>query len=218
MLRFVVRSLVPVGAILVLAQPLAAQVTGLPVRNAGVTGGLTIGAEIGFPDADYGKGTAFGARGALGLGPLGVSAVASRWNPKGPLDAQTAVGGYLSLKVFGGPLIPLSVTLQGGAEYSSNSGIKGVHAPIGLGIALKIPNPALAIKPWIAPRLDVFRVSGSGINSDTESNFGISGGVDFSLLGGLGFGLAYDRTWAGNSVNPSVLSAGVSYSIKVPGL
>jgi hypothetical protein len=196
----------------------SAQITGLPVRNSGITGGLTIGGEIGFPDADYGKGKAFGARGALGLGPFGVSAVVSSWNPDGPADAQTGLGGYLNLKVFGGPLIPLSVTLQGGAEYRSSSGTKVIHAPIGLGIALKIPNPALAIKPWIAPRLDIVRVSGTGISSNTEKNFGISGGVDFSLLGGLGFGAAYDRTFFGNGVNPSVFSLGVNYTLKIPGL
>jgi hypothetical protein len=196
-----------------------AQVTGLPVRNAGLSSGLTIGGEVGFPDADYRKGTAYGARGALGLGPFGVSAVVSRWDPKGPGGGQTGVGGYLNLKVFGGPLIPLSVTLQGGAEYVKQGGVKLLHAPIGLGIALKIPNPALAIKPWIAPRLDVLHVSGAVASaSDTETNFGISGGVDLSLLGGLGFGVAYDRLWAGNGVNPSVFSAGVSYTIKIPGL
>ncbi len=192
-------------------------VTGLPVRNAGILGGLTIGGEVGFPNADYGKGTSYGARASLGFGPIGLSAVASRWNPDGPAEAHTGVGGYLNLKVFGGPLIPLSVTLQGGAEYASSNGIKQVHAPIGLGIGLRIPNPALAIKPWIAPRLDIARTTGSGINSDTETNFGISGGVDLSLLGGLSFSAAYDRTWI-NSLNPSVFSLGASYTIKIPGL
>ena len=206
------------GAGLLAAMPLRAQVTGLPVHNAGLASGLTIGGEVGIPNADYGKGTAYGARGALGLGPFGVSAVISRWDPKGPIKAQTGLGGYLNLKVFGGPLIPLSVTLQGGAEYVKNSGAKLVHAPISLGIALKIPNPALAIKPWIAPRVDVVRLSGTGINTSTETNFGISGGVDFSLLGGIGFGAAYDRTFAGNSVNPSVLSAGLTYTFRIPGL
>jgi hypothetical protein len=199
------------------AAAVRAQVTGLPVRNSGVTSGLTIGGEIGFPDADYGKGTAYGARGALGLGPFGISAVVSRWDPKGPAGSQTGLGGYLNLKVFGGPLIPLSVTLQGGAEYLKRSGVTLVHAPIGLGIALKIPNPALAIKPWIAPRLDVTHVSGS-VPSNTETNFGISGGVDLSLLGGLGFSAAYDRVWAGHGLNPSVFSVGVSYTLKIPGL
>lgn len=210
-----VRSLFTL-ALLVLAGRAEAQVTGLPVHNGGVGSGLTIGAEVGFPGDDYGKGTAYGARGALGFGPFGVSAVVSRWNPEGPAEAATALGGYLNLKVFGGPLIPLSVTLQGGAEYAERNGVKVVHAPIGLGFALKIPNPALAIKPWLAPRLDIVRVSNGG--SDTESNFGLSGGVDLSLLGGLGFSAAYDRTFAGNGVNPSVFSVGANYAIKIPGL
>ncbi len=209
------RSLV-VLALVALAGRAEAQVTGLPVQNGGVASGLTVGAEVGFPGADYGKGTAYGARAALGLGPLGISAVASSWNPKGPVDGATAVGGYLNLKVFGGPLIPLSVTLQGGAEYAERNGLKAVHAPVGLGIALKIPNPALAIKPWLAPRLDIVRTSGA--IDDTEYNFAMSGGVDFSLLGGIGFSAAYDRVWAGNGVNPSVFSLGANYAIKIPGL
>jgi hypothetical protein len=201
-----------------LAQRATAQVTGLPVHNSGISSGLSIGGEVGFPDADYGKGTAFGGRAALGLGPFGISAVVSSYNPKGPGGSHTGLGGYLNLKVFGGPLIPLSVTLQGGAEYVKNGGAKVVHAPIGLGIALKIPNPALAIKPWIAPRVDIARVSGSGISTKTTTKFGLSGGIDFSLLGGLGFGAAYDRLWAGSGLNPSVFSAGVSYTLKIPGL
>ena len=213
----VIPGLVTLAALAVGASALSAQVTGLPVRNTGLVSGLTIGGEVGFPNADYGKGTAFGARAGLGLGPLGLSAVVSRWNPDGPAPSQTGVGGYLNYKIFGGPLVPFSVTLQGGAEYTSNSGVKLLQAPIGLGIGLRIPNPALAIKPWIAPRVDIARVSGD-VPSNTETNFGISGGIDFALLGGISFGAAYDRTFAGHGVNPSVFSAGASYTIKIPGL
>jgi hypothetical protein len=217
-MRRSVRVLTLLPLLGILAGTAQAQVTGLPVKNGGVTSGLTIGGEVGFPGDEYGGGTAFGARGTLGLGPVGFGALVSHWSPDGDGDAVNAVGGYLNLKVFGGPLIPLSVTLQGGAEYASRNGIKALHAPIGLGIGLRIPNPALAIKPWIAPRLDMVRFSGDGIDSDTETNFGISGGVDFSLLGGLGFGVAYDRVWAGDGVNPSVFSIGANYAIKIPGL
>jgi hypothetical protein len=200
-----------------LATSVGAQVTGLPVRNNGISTGLSIGGEVGFPDADYGKGTAFAGRGALGLGPFGLSAIVSSWNPKGPGSSITGAGGYLNLKVFGGPLVPFSVTLQGGAEYAKVGGAKLYHIPAGLGIALKIPNPALAIKPWIAPRLDYLRVRVAG--GDTgKTHFGMSGGVDFSLLGGLGFGVAYDRVWYGSGLNPSVLSLGANYTLKIPGL
>lgn len=194
-----------------------AQVTGLPVHNSGVSTGLSIGGEVGFPDADYGKGTAFGGRAAVGFGPLGLSALVSRWNPSGPGGSFTGYGGAANLKVFGGPLVPFSITLQGAVEYAKPGAVGVYHIPIGLGLALKIPNPALAIKPWIAPRIDLTRTSYAG-SSNTNSNFGISGGVDFSLLGGLGFGAAYDRVFVGNGVNPSVLGVGVNYSIRVPGL
>jgi hypothetical protein len=190
-----------------------AQVTGLPVLNSGISSGLSIGGEVGWPTTDYGKGTAYGGRGAIGFGAIGVSALISSYNPEtGP--TRTGYGGYLNLKVFGGPLVPFSVTLQGGAEYAKNSGTEVIHGPIGLGIALRIPNPTLAIKPWIAPRLDVLRVSGGGTTT-TDENFGISGGVEFSLLGGFGFGVAYDRTWADNDLKPSVFSVGASYGIKL---
>ncbi|HTS88366.1 MAG TPA: hypothetical protein VMG41_07715 [Gemmatimonadales bacterium] len=194
-----------------------AQVTGLPVLNSGITSGLTLGGEVGWPNADYGKGTSFGGRAAVGLGPLGVSGVVSRWSPNGA-SSHTGVGGYLNLKVFGGPLIPLSVTLQGGGEYASAQGGKVLHVPVGLGIALKIPNPALAIKPWIAPRFDLVRVSPTSGSSSTTKKFGISGGLEFSLLGGFGFGAAYDRTFRGSGVNPSIFSVGVNYTLKIPGL
>jgi hypothetical protein len=216
-MRFVRAITLAAVVIAAFAQSGRAQVTGQPVRNSGISSGLTLAAEVGFPNVDYGKGTAFGGRGAVGFGPLGVSAVISTYNPKvGP--TQTGLGGYLNLKVFGGPLVPFSVTLQGGAEYVKNSGTKLIHAPIGLGIAVKIPNPALAIKPWIAPRFDIVRVSPTGLSSTTEKNFGISGGIDFSLLGGFGFGAAYDRTWADHGLNPSVFSVGANYAIKIPGL
>jgi hypothetical protein len=205
------------GLVAGLAPALQAQVTGLPVQNNGVASGLTVGGEVGFPNQDYGKGTAFGGRAALGLGPLGVSAVLSRWDPKGPAGAQTGYGLAANLKVFGGPLVPFSVTAQAGAERASVSGNAIWHFPLGLGIAVKIPNPALAIKPWIAPRVDLVRTEvGSATNTDT--NFGISGGLEFSLLGGFGFGAAYDRVFVGNGVNPSVVSFDAHYTIKIPGL
>jgi hypothetical protein len=213
-------AVLALSAMVLLAAPRAAvaQITGLPVVNSGIASGLTIGGEIGFPNTDYGKGTAYGGRAALGLGPFGVSAVVAKYNPKGPGTFPTAYGLAANFKVFGGPLVPFSVTLQGGAERASDNSGKVYHFPVGLGIAVKIPNPALAIKPWIAPRLDVLYADPAVGTTSTDKNFGISGGVDFSLLGGLGFGVAYDRVFADNSLRPSTLSVGARYTLKIPGL
>jgi hypothetical protein len=188
-------------------------VTGLPVLNSRIASGLTLGGEVGFPDSDYGEGTAYGARASLGLGLFGFSAVVSTWDPEvAGVDARVALGGAVNYKLLGGPLTPLSVTIQAGAETAEDQGVRQLHAPVGLGVALTIPNPALAIRPWLAPRLDVAHFSG-GSTDQTETNFGLSGGIEFGLLGGLGFGVAYDRVWAGDGYEPSVWSVGLNYTL-----
>jgi hypothetical protein len=206
-------------ALLGLAGGLEAQVFGLPVRNAGVATGFTIGADLGFPNGDAGKGWAVGVTGALGLGPLGVTGSVARWDPK-DADALSSVGATGNLKIFGGPLIPLSVTAQAGLAYATQDGgtlgdTKLLHVPLGIGFALTIPNPVLAIKPWVAPRIDLLRSSPDNADSDTDSNFGVSGGIDLSFLNGLGIRAMYDRVWVADGVNASIVSVGLSWGLTV---
>ena len=206
-------------ALLGLAGGLEAQVFGLPVRNAGVATGFTIGADLGFPNGDAGKGWAVGATGALGLGPLGVTGSVARWDPK-DADALSSVGATGNLKIFGGPLIPLSVTAQAELAYATQDGgtlgdTKLLHVPLGIGFALTIPNPVLAIKPWVAPRIDLLRSSPDNADSDTDSNFGVSGGIDLSFLSGLGIRAMYDRVWVADGVNASIVSVGLSWGLTV---
>jgi hypothetical protein len=211
-------------ALAVAAGPAAyAQVHGIPVYNSGIATGVAIYGDIGFPNEDAGKGTALAVSGRAGFGPFGATAILSTFNPEGPGDSDLSVGGTLNYKIFGGPLIPLSVTLQGGIGYSKpdigllpGSDVSQLRFPVGLGFALTIPNPALAIKPWIAPRLDIVRFSGGGA-SDTETNFGIGGGLELNLLSGLGVHAAYDRVFADGG-DPSVFGVGAHYAFRIPGL
>ena len=202
---------------------LAAQVAGLPVRNAGIGTGIGIALDAGFPNADAGKGFALGATGTVGFGPLGVTGSVSRFDPRGA-DPRWSVGGTGNFKIFGGPLIPLAITLQAGAGYAkvTEQGFeapvttKTVHLPVGLGVALTIPNPVFSIKPWLAPRLDVLRTtleSDTPAESHTDTNFGISGGIDLGFLSGVSFRLMYDRVMAGDGVHPSVLSIGLALKV-----
>ncbi|HEX7024105.1 MAG TPA: hypothetical protein VF187_04725 [Gemmatimonadales bacterium] len=203
---------------------LAAQALGIPVRNAGVGTGFGIAADVGFPSRDAGKGTAFGATGSAGFGPLGVTATAATWNPEGPQGSIRSVGATGNLKVIGGPLIPLSVTLQAGAGYykvTSEGGeaptiTKTLHVPVGVGLALTIPNPVFSIKPWVAPRLDVLRTrveSDTPAETSTVTDFGISAGVDFGFLNGLTVRTMYDRVMRGQGVNPGVISLGLGFRV-----
>lgn len=212
-----------VGLVLGAASPAEAQVRGIPVYNSGIPTGVGVYADIGFPNEAAGKGRALAVTGRAALGPLGATAILSTFNPEGPGDSELSVGGSLNYKVFGGPLIPLSVTLQGGIGYSKpdvgflpGDDVNEFRFPVGLGLALTIPNPALAIKPWIAPRVDIVRVSGGG-QSETSSNFGIGAGLELNTLSGFGVHAAYDRVFMDQG-DPSVFGFGVHYVFRIPGL
>jgi opacity protein-like surface antigen len=198
-----------------------AQVLGVPVYNRAVSSGIGLQADIAFPNQDYGKGKAFAGTGVIGLGPLGLTGSIASYKPKGG-QSITSVGGTVNFKVFGGPLVPLSVNFQAGAGYFKEkvTDIKNLRVPVGIGFALKIPSPAVSLKPWIAPRIDYVRRSGGLLpTSDSETNFAFSAGLDLDLLSGLGFQAAYDRTKVKNP--PSRLSTfalGVHYQFKLPGM
>lgn len=204
------------------ATPATAQVAGLPVFNSGIGTGIGINADVGFPNADGGKGHTYGLTGSVGLGPLGVTATVAS-NKRDPGTSDTWVGATANIKLFGGPLIPITVNAQVGAGYASNiqgTGGKQLNVPVGLGIIANIPSPALSIKPWIAPRLQYMRFQNGGTTT-TSSKFGLSAGVNLGLAGGLGIRVAYDTYKAdvsGTSFSPSTFSVGVGYNIHVPGL
>lgn len=199
-----------------------AQVLGLPVVNNGVPTGIAFAADVGFANDDAGKGTALGASAAFGIGLLGVTASVARFDPK-DFDAINSGGVSATLRLFGGPLIPFRVLLQGGIahwrqELRSIEGtgkIMTTRVPVSVGFAATIPNPAFAIKPWVAPRIDIVRTSYEGGfdtgSSDTMSDFAIAGGIDLSMLNGLTIRAAYDRIFRDGS-KPSILSIGVGFA------
>jgi opacity protein-like surface antigen len=215
-----ITPLVPLAALLLgSAAPASAQVLGLVVRNAGVPAGIGIAAEAGFANTDYGKGQTFGGTGQVGLGALGFTVTIASYNPDAAgTSSTTSYGGTANLKVFGGPLVPFSVTLQAGYGYADASGVKHSHVPVGLGLALNIPNPSVAIRPWIAPRADINEASGAGLPSDTKTRFALSGGIDFNLLNGFGAGVSYDWIDGDGGTHPGIFGARLHYVFNVPGL
>jgi opacity protein-like surface antigen len=202
------------------AAPAAAQVGGLPVFNSGVNSGISLNFDYGMPNEVAGEGKSLGFTGGAALGPIGFTATYASHTPDGA-DAQSWLGATANLKMFGGPLIPISVNGQVGIGYASvdvgaPEDMKIVEIPVGVGIALNIPTPGVSIKPWIAPRLQYHRTSGAA--DDSETNFGISAGVNFGLVGGLNARIAYDYlnvdTPSGDK--PATLSIGVGYNFNVP--
>lgn len=198
----------------------SAQVLGLPVYNSGVPTGLGVYGDVAFPNGAAGDGHTLAATARLGVSRIGVTATIASFNPGGPDNTLTSVGGTGNYRLLGGPLIPFSATLQGGIGYGKvGSGVtarKTWHFPIGLGLGITIPNPALAIKPWIAPRIDLTHRS-FGSTSDTDSDFAISTGVELNFLTGFGVHAAYDRIF-GNGDDPGILAVGAHYGFRIPGL
>jgi hypothetical protein len=197
--------------------PAAAQVGGLPVFNSGVNSGISLNFDYGMPNEDAGNGKSLGFTGGAALGPIGFTATYASHTPDGA-DAQSWLGATANLKMFGGPLIPVSVNGQIGIGYSSQDvglpeDAKFVSIPVGVGIALNIPTPGVSIKPWIAPRLQYTRSTGAFDDSDTR--FGISAGVNFGLVGGLNARAAYDQVKI-DDATVGTFSIGVGYNFNVP--
>ncbi len=198
------------GGALVLA-PATAQVLGLPVVNNGVPTGINLAADVGFSNDAAIKATTVGASASVGIGFVGVTGTIARWSPRdGNGTWSPGVSG--TLRLFGGPLIPLRVVALAGVSHWTIGQAKFTHVPISLGLAATIPSPGFSIKPWLAPRIDIVRSSGPLLSgTDTETHFAVSGGVELALLNGLSLRASYDRI-SGKLGKPSILSFGVGFA------
>lgn len=200
-----------------------AQVRGIPVYNAGIPRGIGVYGDVGFPNDEAGGGTGYAITGRAGLGVFGATAMLASHNPDGPGDSDLSVGATLNYRIFGGPLVPLAVTLQGGIGYAKPDDTalpdldSQLRFPVGVGFALTIPNPVLAIKPWLAPRIDIVRSSFEDADAVTNSEFGLSGGIELNTLGGFGAHASYDAIFADGGT-PGVFGIGAHYTFRVPGL
>ena len=214
------RGMIMLGLSALLASPVAAQWLGMPVWNSPKGGtGITISGDLAKPDSTYGKGTAFGARGSLGLGNLNLTLGLASWKPEGATSSFTSVGGQVAFRVIGGSLIPIAVNLQGNAGKVSLSGSPGTTlAGAAVGISVNLPPPGLNIEPYISPGLRYAKVSGGG----SESDFGLALGVNVGL-GMLGFHAAWDyqKTKAGGIYTGvaghfSTIGIGAHIALKAP--
>ena len=120
----------------------------------------------------------------------------------------------------------MSISLQGGVGVLdiSDTSTKVLTAPIGLGIGFSVPTPGFSFDPWIAPRY-TYVSNQVGLVTANQNSFGISAGLNFNFLMGLGFHVAGD--WQSNPAEltlgipkntPFVLGIGLNYTFRVPGL
>jgi hypothetical protein len=212
------RMLMVIAAAAFAGGPLAAQWQGMPAWNNPKGGtGVTINGDLGLPNSDAGKGTAFGARGTLGLANISLTAGITSWKPKGASASTTSVGGVAQFRVIGGSLIPIALNIQLGASTASaiNSGPvlspKTTNALAGAGLSVNLPTPGLSIEPYLSISNRWHKPSGGS----TESNIGwvIGANVGFGMLG---LHLAYDSEKLDNGATAGVIGIGAHIALKAP--
>jgi hypothetical protein len=209
------RILTVMAAAAFAVSPLAAQSLGMPNWSNPKGGtGVTISGDLGMPNGDYGKGTAFGARGSVGLGTITLTAGVASWKPKGAPDSYTSFGGQAAFRVIGGSLIPLALSLQAGVARVSEANGDPSLTRLGLGgaVSVNVPTPGLSIEPYLAVNNRWYKYSGV---SGTESNIGWTLGANVGL-GMLGLHLAYDSENVGGGTTFGVIGIGAHFSLKAP--
>ena len=228
MKRFIGSTAALALAVGLVVVPAAAQLNSIPVYfNPKGGTGFTLGFDFGKGvNTQSGKNTAFGARASVGGGPITFGVGVGTVNPQVGAARQSELQymGSLGLRVFGGPLLPVSIGLQGGVGFLSQdiavgattTSLKSVTIPIGIGIGFSAPTPGFSFDPWIAPRVTINAVELLGVTA-TNSGVGVSGGVNLAFVMGLGLHLAFDWTKVGGA-KPLVIGAGVHYKFGPPGI
>ncbi len=126
-----------------IAGPAVAQMSSIPVMfNPKGGTGLLVALDVGKGmNTESGKNTALAFRSALGIGPVTIGGGIGIVNPDqgGTVGrkSQTQYMGNFALRVFGGGLLPVSISLQGGVGVLNvvDLGQKVITVPVGLGLS-----------------------------------------------------------------------------------
>ena len=179
------------------------------------------GAPATFVAGTYGRGLnedsgefdAFG--GAVGRTGIGgrTTVVAGFGYVDFPTEAEWTFGGNVGVDMLQ-PDGSAQVTIQGGIGYLGvdvgGETLTTLHFPIGLAIKGNMSGPSADVAPWIMPRLSIVQVSYLD-ESETETEFGVSGGVSVTLPSGFGAHTAIDLL----NTDPSLWTLGVGVHYRI---
>lgn len=210
-----------IAAFMLSAAPAAAQFLGMPVWNSPKGGsGITVYGDVGFPNSDYGKGTAFGARGEVGFGNLGLSLGLASWEPEIGGGSALSYGGQVAFRILGGALLPVSLNLQGSVGWSdaTDNLPRSTRAIAAAGVGANLP--FLGVEVYASPGIRYTDYGSLDIpgftEGSSETNFGMAIGASarFAILG---VHLAYDFENTSDGT-VSVIGFGASLGFHLPGM
>ena len=108
-------------------------------------------------------------------------------------EGEFTLGGAAAFSLKSGNGI--NVAVQGGAGWidfdEGTSTLKAYRFPIGLSLKEEIQGERSKLTPWLMPRLDISHLTYSE-ESETETNFGVSGGASWTWESGFGIHTALD--------------------------
>jgi hypothetical protein len=189
------RPSVALLAALALAAPVAAQTPGLAIHAAGLPTGPHVAGSLGFTGETFTIGAGAGYSGSR----LGITGAVARVDFDTIDETAFAWGVRGVIRLLGGTLdLPLQVDafagygrldldLEGFGEGNGNW-----RVPAGLAFTFDISTPVGSLRPWLAPRLDIFRQT-TGDVTTVDGHLAASAGVDLRLLGGFGLTAAWDK-------------------------
>lgn len=124
-------------------------------------------------------------------------------------------------EVTAGASVGLDLNRGEGTRISAQGGIGWINfdffdesvsfwrIPLGVAVKGSMGSEEEAIMPWVMPKVVVSFATGAG-ESDTETDFGASGGISFTTANGVGFHSALDALFVDDEV-VLFLGVGVHY-------
>jgi hypothetical protein len=201
------------------AAPLAAQAPGLPVHGGGFRHGPEVIGTVGWSgfESQAGDATTFAGTFAYGWSRVGLAGTFGLVS--GTLSQATA-GVLVGVRLLGdGVQSPFEVGAFGGAVmlFGGSCADEGAgtsagpcdeagdwRIPLGASIAVAITTPYVSIRPWLAPRVEIFEALDV---EETATKFAGSAGVDFRFAGGFGLRLLWEKVES----QDQTLGVGLSY-------
>ncbi|MCH7876413.1 MAG: hypothetical protein IH965_14115 [Gemmatimonadetes bacterium] len=221
-MKAVSRSLFAALTLGMFAAPASAQVFGMPVDFRPVGTGVTIHGGIGRGVNDSsGKITSAGGGVTIGLPSFQIGAAVSRWGLKTGEPKEISFGGHAAFKLPLPPATPVSLSIGAGVgvvstDITTTESVTSIFVPVGLTLAINVPSPTLDVTPWISPQFRYSRTGAIGTDpSESNSDFGVSGGLSITLPMGFGFQGLFDYD---NGSEAFTVGGGVHFTIAVPSL
>lgn len=137
--------------------------------------GFYFGGRADFPEAldSFGVEANYNASGPLGIyGGLDVVSIEDLDDSDFNVFHVGAAFEIASLGAMIGPQVSVCPNVE--VQFSDEDG-SGTAIPIGLGFGASLGTPGVAIHPYVNPQLVIINTGGD--NSETETEFGVRGGV-----------------------------------------